>query len=389
MMTMIVRCSWVCSKMADDREIDLTEQTTVMKGGPTSTPLLQIGHYLSFSDNDATKRLRIGPAGIVIGRLPNCDVSFPVSEISRQHCRVQLDGDGVVVVDLGSTNGTFVHGERIDRPTRIDHGGGFTVGTNLLRYERRDEREVADEARLTAELRQAVEYVRAILPEPISHGPVHAEWWYVPSSELGGDAFGFQFLTETVFTGFLIDVSGHGIGAGLHAANVATVLRRRALPGIDFADPGSVAAALNAMFPMEEHGGMIFTMWYFTYDTTTRHLRYCAAGHHAAFLALPGQPQAKPLWQRAPSIGMLPARAWPSGEFSVPHDSRLYIFSDGAFEIIEHNGATWQIDNLCRVINAGPSHGIGEAQRLYQAVRSAAKAGPLDDDFSTLVVHFL
>jgi len=372
-----------------DRENhDLTEKTMVMRGGVVAEPALRIGHYLSFSENGATRRLRIGPGGLTIGRLATCDISFPVPEVSRQHCRVLAEGRGVSLVDLGSTNGTFVSERRISRPARLEHGSSFTVGHNLIRYERRDEREVAEEARLTSELRQAVEYVRAILPEPISAGPVRAEWWYVPSSELGGDAFGYQFLNETSFFGFLLDVSGHGIGAGLHAANVATVLRRRALPGVDFSDPGAVAAALNTMFPMEEHGGLMFTIWLFAFRTDTRSLRYCAAGHHAAFLATPAEPDAIALWQRAPSIGMLPARSWPMGEMVLPPDSRLYLFSDGAFEIIERDGTAWQIDDLRHVIGASPTAGLGEAERLYQAVRAAAKPGPLDDDFSTLVVHF-
>jgi serine phosphatase RsbU (regulator of sigma subunit) len=372
-----------------DRENpDLTEKTMVMRGGAVAAPVLQIGHYLSFSENGATRRLRIGPSGITIGRLATCDISFPVQEVSRQHCRVQTEGSGVSLVDLGSTNGTFIGGRRIERPMAVEHGGSFTVGSHVVRYERRDEREVAEEARLNSELRQAVEYVRAILPEPISTGPVRAEWWYVPSSELGGDAFGYQFLDETTVFGFLLDVSGHGIGAGLHAANVATVLRRRALPGVDFSDPGAVASALNTMFPMEDHGGLMFTIWYFTFRTDTRSLRYCAAGHHAAFLASLAEPDAIALWQRAPSIGMLPARNWPTAEMTLPADSRLYLFSDGAFEIIERDGTAWQIDNLRHVIGAGPTQGIGEAQRLYQAVRAAAKPGPLDDDFSTLVLHF-
>jgi hypothetical protein len=113
---------------------------------------------------------------------------------------------------------------------------------------------VASESRLSAEMRQAAEYVRAILPPPLTVGPVRTDWNYVPSSELGGDAFGYQLVDATTMTGFLLDVCGHGLASCLHAVNVANVLRRRAMPGVDFRDPGQVAAGLNTMFPMEDHG---------------------------------------------------------------------------------------------------------------------------------------
>ncbi len=252
--------------MAADETFDAFEQTMTKASTTAAAPPVRLGHFLSFLQDGRTKRVRITPAGITIGRHPACDVQFPVAEVSRQHCRLQLAGDAVMLSDLGSTNGTFIAGQRIEGAVRLMNGTHITVGSFPLRYEQRDERELEDAERLNAELRQAVEYVRAILPEPITEGPVRVEWFYVPSSELGGDAFGYQFLDETTLAGFLIDVSGHGIGAGMHAVNVANTLRRRGMPGVDFRDPGQVAAGLNTMFPMEQHGGLILTLWYFVYD---------------------------------------------------------------------------------------------------------------------------
>jgi serine phosphatase RsbU (regulator of sigma subunit) len=364
---------------------DELEQTLTRATAPVAAPAVPVGHFLSFQQDGRIRRVRITPEGITIGRHPACDIQFPVAEVSRQHCRVQVQGDAIVLMDLGSTNGTFLLGQRIDAPVRLTNGAHMAVGHFPLRYEQRDERELEEEARLSGELRQAVEYVRSILPAPIETGPVRVEWFYVPSSELGGDAFGYQFLDETTFSGFLIDVSGHGIGAGLHAVNVANTLRQRALPGVDFRDPGQVASGLNTMFPMEQHGGLILTLWYFVYDMNARTLRYCAAGHHPAFLTAGGPPE--PVGLKAPSIGMLPPRAWPSGEMPMPAGGRLFVFSDGAFEIEQPDGSTWGLEDLRAIVaRAGPS--AGASQRIYQAVRAAAKPGPLADDFSLLVFQF-
>jgi hypothetical protein len=55
------------------------------------------------------------------------------AEISRQHARISRGPDGEFVVeDLGSTNGTFVNGKRIDAPRRLADGDRLEVGATTL-----------------------------------------------------------------------------------------------------------------------------------------------------------------------------------------------------------------------------------------------------------------
>ena len=49
---------------------------------------------------------------------------------------------------------------------------------------------------MEGELRDAAAYVESILPPPITDGPVLAEWFYRPSTQLAGDAFGYQMLDD-------------------------------------------------------------------------------------------------------------------------------------------------------------------------------------------------
>ena len=51
---------------------------------------------------------------VVIGRLPECDITLVDSNVSRRHAEIHPRGDGFVVVDRGSTNGTRVNGVRVD-----------------------------------------------------------------------------------------------------------------------------------------------------------------------------------------------------------------------------------------------------------------------------------
>ena len=50
---------------------------------------------------------------MVVGRQPDCDVPIAAEEISRQHARLQVTPDGVMVEDMGSANGTFVNDKRV------------------------------------------------------------------------------------------------------------------------------------------------------------------------------------------------------------------------------------------------------------------------------------
>jgi pSer/pThr/pTyr-binding forkhead associated (FHA) protein len=50
----------------------------------------------------------------LIGRCADCDVHLGSSRVSRRHCCLAPDGAGVVVRDLGSTNGTWVGGRRVE-----------------------------------------------------------------------------------------------------------------------------------------------------------------------------------------------------------------------------------------------------------------------------------
>jgi serine phosphatase RsbU (regulator of sigma subunit) len=77
------------------------------------------------------QRIRL-KARTAIGRAEDVDVFFPDSHISRRHAEIHARPDGHYVVDLGSTNGTFVNGTRVDREQRLRDHDVITVGENAL-----------------------------------------------------------------------------------------------------------------------------------------------------------------------------------------------------------------------------------------------------------------
>jgi FhaA, N-terminal domain/FHA domain len=70
-----------------------------------------------------------------IGRSGDCDLTLDDPNISRRHAEVRRVGDAFTLVDLGSTNGTEVNGQRI-RETSLVDGDVIGMGTTRLTFER-------------------------------------------------------------------------------------------------------------------------------------------------------------------------------------------------------------------------------------------------------------
>ena len=69
---------------------------------------------------------------ITIGREAGNDIVLESPQISRYHTRLTLQGGVYVVEDMGSTNGTFLNGQRVLRPTPVTTGDLIGVGETIL-----------------------------------------------------------------------------------------------------------------------------------------------------------------------------------------------------------------------------------------------------------------
>ncbi|MFG3711203.1 FHA domain-containing protein [Micromonospora sp. NPDC047730] len=76
---------------------------------------------------------RVGPVRQVIGRVPTADVVVPDAHLSRRHAEVWLTDEGACLVDLGSTNGTWLNDRRITGVERLADGDVIRVGRTELR----------------------------------------------------------------------------------------------------------------------------------------------------------------------------------------------------------------------------------------------------------------
>jgi serine phosphatase RsbU (regulator of sigma subunit)/pSer/pThr/pTyr-binding forkhead associated (FHA) protein len=88
--------------------------------------LLQGGEATAYALNDLP---------VQVGRHPDCEIQLDSNMVSRFHARVSADGDLFQIEDLGSGNGTFVNGKRIEGALVLKNGDRIKLGPLLLRFE--------------------------------------------------------------------------------------------------------------------------------------------------------------------------------------------------------------------------------------------------------------
>src|SRR5881394_3324970 len=86
----------------------------------------------------AGRRYKLGDGEYVIGRRSDCQIFVPDMRVSRQHARLLKDGEGWILEDLGSNNGTYVNGIRVEHSTPLKHEDEITIANNRIRVEARD-----------------------------------------------------------------------------------------------------------------------------------------------------------------------------------------------------------------------------------------------------------
>jgi sigma-B regulation protein RsbU (phosphoserine phosphatase) len=240
--------------------------------------------------------------------------------------------------------------------------------------------------RLRQELRDAERYVLAILPEPVAE-PIAVDWLFVPSTELGGDSFGYHWIDGEHFALYLLDVCGHGVGAALLSITVANTLRSGALQNTDFRRPEAVLGSLNQAFQMENQNGLYFTIWYGVYHHPTGTLRYASAGHPPPIVvsgAREERGKAESLPADGCPVGFLPDFPYVSEERTLAAAARLFLFSDGAYEIIRPDGTILEFEAFEEVLTRALPEGASELEELLHFVRDVHGSKELDDDFSII-----
>lgn len=241
---------------------------------------------------------------------------------------------------------------------------------------------------LARQLDQAARYVRQLLPAPQAEGPVRADWLFEPSAQLGGDALGYHWVDPEHFAFYLLDVCDHGVGPALLSVSALNVLRAQTLPGVDFRSPSQVLAGLNAVFPMERQNNLYFTIFYGVYAPFDRTVRFASAGHPPPLAVGAGQAPGQAMELRCQNIfiGAMEDVAFREAEARLPEDARLFVFSDGAYEVSRPGGPMWTLEEFHQYLAALPPDGR-EMERVLAHIRAMGGREVLADDFTMLTLR--
>lgn len=121
----------------ESRAIDETIRLRLPEDCGEGTVEPRAVHWLEVtSPAVAATRVALSDTPLVIGRARPAHLLLPDGAVSRAHCQIEVTADGIKVTDLGSTNGTFVDGQRVEGSALLAEGGALRIGPYSLTYRR-------------------------------------------------------------------------------------------------------------------------------------------------------------------------------------------------------------------------------------------------------------
>lgn len=237
------------------------------------------------------------------------------------------------------------------------------------------------------DLEEAAGYVRSRLPNRL-RGEVSSDWRFIPSQTLGGDMFDHYWLDRNHLVVYLVDVSGHGVGAALLSTSIMNVLRAHALANTDLRDPAAVLAALNARFQMEEHDNRYFTIWYGVYDRRNSTFAFSTGGHPPGVMFAGGPSTIDRLGAPGPMIGVFPGSLYEVQTYTISRPSSLLLFSDGLYEIEVGEGGVMGVDEFIEMLQSRWTEPAIDLDSVLGEVLGLAKGAAFSDDVSVLRLDF-
>ncbi len=283
--------------------------------------------------------------------------------------------------DLKNVTDKIRKGELNERANEVK--GGIEVVSVSKAFNQMVDELSRTQKELSKEIYEAGIFVQSILPDPID-SDIKIDWRFLPSRDLGGDAFGYHSLSSSHLAIYLIDVSGHGVGPALLSVSVINILRNQSLTETDFFDPSSVLSSLNNIFQMEDNGEKFFTAWYGVLNKKSLELVYSSAGHPPAILIthFDGKRVLEELSIRNNFVGFMPNIKFESTKKNLFPNDRLFVYSDGLYEIVKADGKVLENNKFLEIV----LENCGNLDSIVTELRSQEKSNQFSDDCSVIAI---
>jgi serine phosphatase RsbU (regulator of sigma subunit) len=235
--------------------------------------------------------------------------------------------------------------------------------------------------RVQNEIAMAGEIHRALVP-PIHKKMASFEIYGVsmPSGEVGGDLVDLAEDGQS-WTGYVADVSGHGVSAGLLMAMFKTAMRTRAK---DLSSGELLSQVHRALYPLKTPN-MFATVGVLQW--TGRTFNLALAGHPPLLHYLQSHRQTEEYPSTDLPLGILPEQTFASRELACESGDILLLLTDGLTEVFDKNGNEMGIGPLKEVLAKSATRPLPE---LFASIRQAAlNFGHQDDDQTMLLIRCL
>jgi phosphoserine phosphatase RsbU/P len=381
---------WLALK---DRALDVAaEGVTIADARLPDRPLIYA--------NEGFERMTGYPVAEVLGR--NCRfLQGPATEAaSMAEIRSALAESRECVVEIlnyrkdGSTfwNRLSITPVR-DSSGQVTHFIGIQSDVTARREAESGLRQAKDA--LERDLRLAARVQQALLPPAeVQAGALRIAHAFHPCDDLAGDNVGIIPLPHDHVGLYLLDVSGHGVGAALlsftlnHLLSPAVegaLITERTAAGLRAVPPARIAERLNRQFPMDRTR-QYFTLVYGVIDPSSGRVEYVMAGHPAPVLVPRDGPPGTAAGSGFP-IGMIDEAAFEDETLTLEPGDRLYFYTDGASEALNAGGDEFGRARLLEAFGRWRDRPLRAGLDLVAAAVRDWCGGQLKDDLSLLAVE--
>jgi sigma-B regulation protein RsbU (phosphoserine phosphatase) len=197
---------------------------------------------------------------------------------------------------------------------------------------------------------------------------------------------------------YVLDVTGHGVGAALLSASIQRWLspvpehsclferNPQAESGFQIASPASVATTLNGWFQAEPKGGKFFTLIYGILDLRDGEFRYTTAGHPPPLKLGADGAEVCPLAHGVP-IGMLKEFDFGEARLRLEKGDRLLLYTDGAPEAEAADEELYEMDRLVKDMESQRDCSPEETlESIMENLRAWCGSETMEDDVTFLMV---
>jgi sigma-B regulation protein RsbU (phosphoserine phosphatase) len=248
-------------------------------------------------------------------------------------------------------------------------------------------------ARMSRDLDAAAKVQQSLLPSSeAATETAGVAWRYIPCDELAGDFLNCFPLDDKHFALFVVDVSGHGVASSLLSVTIgrvltpqvtsASLLVRRGQNGDGrvIVPPAQVMAELNQRFPMEDQGGLYFTIAYGIFNRDTREFRFASGGHTPLVLQRKTG-DTELVDADGMAIGWLDEVEFEETSLQLEAGDRLYLYSDGVPEAMDPDLNEYGDERMLQLIATGREQSLDEAVAglLASVEQWCNPTGPRDD----------